>query len=173
VFPGDGRHSTAKESYPPARTEAIAWHHDAILFAIMPSYAMAQNLAADFGDEPGWVFKFGRPEGRMEFFVHVARGEIRSLLQAHPVYFEPPPKSLPIDMEDIDLDSPQVLEAFADAGGLEYLAQHPDARLDYELLHLAGTPNPVWTLWDHNTGLALLHLDAVTGQRTEDPHAGM
>lgn len=169
ILPEDGRDLTAKESYPPAQAEAIAWHHDAILYAIMPSYVMAENLAADFGDKPGWVFKFGRPEGRMEFFVHVARGEIRSLLQAHPVYFEPPPKSLPIDMEDMNLDSPQVLEAFLRHGGDDYLAQHPSPRLDYQLMHPPAIPNPVWSLFDYPNEDAVFHVDAVTGQPVCDP----
>lgn len=32
---------------------------------------------------------------------------------------------------------------------------------------------PMWTLWDHSSGQALLHVDAVTGQRYEQPHGGM
>lgn len=169
----DDRDFTAKESYPMAQREAVAWHDDAVLYAIMPSYAMAQNLGVDFGDEPGWVFKFGRPEGRMELFVHIAGGEVRSIVQAHPVYLEPPPELLPIDMEHIPLDSPQVLEFFVAQDGLQYLAQHSDARLDYELLHLTGIANPVWTLWDDSTAQALLHVDAVTGEMTQDPHRAM
>jgi hypothetical protein len=147
-----------------AQEEAARWHDDATLYAILPSYDMAENLGLDFGDEPGWVFKFGRPEGRLELLVHVAGGQLLSATQAHPVYFDTPPECFPIDMEDIAIDSPQLLAAFVDNGGVEYLAQHPNARLDYELSHCAAATNPIWTLWDHTAGLALLRLDAVTGE---------
>lgn len=164
VLPDDGRQLTAKQSYPVARGEAARWHDDATLYAILPSYDMAENLGLDFGDEPGWVFKFGRPEGRLELFVHVADGHLLSATQAHPVYFDTPPEYFRIDIEDIAIDSPQVLAAFVDNGGPQYLAEHPNARLDYELSHSAGATHPVWTLWDHTAGLALLRVDAVTGE---------
>jgi len=164
VLPDDGRQLTAKQSYPVAQEEAARWYDDATLYAIVPSYDMAENLHVDFGDEPGWVFKFGRPEGRLELFVHVAAGHLLSATQAHPVYFDTPPEYFPIHIEDIAIDSPQVLAAFVDNGGLQYLAEHPNARLDYELSHSAGATNPVWTLWDHTAGVALLRVDAVTGE---------
>jgi len=164
VLPEDGRQLTAKQSYPVAQEEAARWHDEAILYAILPSYAMAENLGLDFGDAPGWVFKFGRPASRLELLVHIASGHLLSATQAHPVYLDTPPEYLPIDIEDIAVDSPQVLAAFVDNGGLQYLAEHPNARLDYELSHSAGATNPIWTLWDHTARLALLRVDAVTGE---------
>lgn len=170
TLPNDGRQLTAKQSYPVARGEAVRWHDDATLYGILPSYQMADNLRVDFGDEPGWVFKFARPAGRMELFVHVAGGQVLSATQAHPVYLDTPPECFPIDIDNIAIDSPQLLAAFVDNGGKQYLAQHPNAQLDYELSHCAPAAKPTWTLWDHSAGLPLLRVDAVTGEELEDTY---
>ena len=162
----DGRFRTAMASYPPAEAKAKTWNPTAVLYEIVPSYTMQRNLALP-PSAPGWFFKFGIPGSPLEYFVQVLDGHVAGSTEAQPILIEPLPyETLPINIRDLKLDSSQVLEIFQKESGGELKRM----KIDYHLVHLKGTPNPVWNLFnDNDLGSPLISIDAVTGETVSDP----
>jgi hypothetical protein len=162
----DGRFRTAIDSYPPAEEKAKAWNPSAVLYEIVPSYTMQRNLGLP-RSTPGWFFKFGIPDSPLEYFVQVLDGHVSGSTEAQPILIEPLPyETLPINIEALKIDSSKVLEIFQK----EREGKLKGVKIDYYLIHLKGTPNPVWSLFDDNDpGSSLISIDAVTGETVPDP----
>ena len=162
----DGRFRSAMASYPPAEEKAKAWNPTAVLYEIVPSYTMQRNLGLP-PSAPGWFFKFGIPGSPLEYFIQVLDGHVAGSTEAQPILIEPLPyETLPINIKALKVDSSQVLEIFQKEGGGELKKM----KIDYHLVQLKGTPNPVWSLFDDNTsGSPLISIDAVTGEIVPDP----
>ena len=162
----DGRFRAAMASYPPAEEKAKAWNPTAVLYEIVPSYTMQRNLGLP-PSAPGWFFKFGIPGSPLEYFVQVLDGHVAGSTEAQPILIEPLPyETLPINIRALKVDSSQVLEVFQKEGGGELKR----TKIDYHLVHLKGTPNPVWSLFnDNDPGSPLISIDAVTGETVSDP----
>lgn len=158
-------------AYPLAVEEARAnWNDQALFRGIVPSFQMQQNLNLPLA--PGGLFlKFGLADDLEEYFVAVLNGTIHGTTIAEPVLIEPLPYSEEaIDIEALTVSSQQFRDAFlATEKGMTY-TETLDA-LDYGLIDLDSTPNPVWSLFDRATEEALFHMDAVTGEEVESPFA--
>jgi hypothetical protein len=103
--------------------------------------------------------------------VFVDRGEVEGSTEAQPILIEPLPyEYLPLDVEQIKVDSPQILKIYRANGGEAKLQEN--VWLDYRLVHVKGTPNPVWSLFDaQDLKTPLLSVDAKTGEVVGDPFA--
>jgi hypothetical protein len=141
-------------------------------YGIVPTAIMESNLGIPSMGR-GWFFQFGLGDSTVEYYVFVDRGEVGGSTEAQPILIEPLPyELLSIGLEEIKVDSPQVLERYKENGGKAYLESHPNVTLDYRLLHVKGTPNPVWSLFDaQDLKTPLLSVDAKTGEVVGDPFA--
>ncbi len=167
--PGD-RGLSALESYQAARSAARKWNPQGMWYGIVPTAIMESNLGIPSMGR-GWFFQFGLGDSTVEYYVFVDHGEVGGSTEAQPILIEPLPyEYLPLDVEQIKVDSPQVLRIYRANGGEAKL--QGNVQLDYRLVHVKGTPNPVWSLFDvSDLNNALIHVDARTGQVTDDPFA--
>ena len=159
-------------SYGVAEERARQWNADSVWHGIAPTSLMERNLGIPALGR-GWFFRFGQPGNTLEFYVLVDNLTIRGTTEAQPILIEPLPyELLPIGLEEIEVDSPQVLEIYKANGGKEYLQSHPDVGLDYRLVHVKGTPNPAWSLFDPaDPKTPLVSVDAKTAALVGDPFA--
>ncbi|MFQ5399218.1 MAG: hypothetical protein ACE5E7_06425 [Anaerolineae bacterium] len=166
----DGRLQTALQSYSLANPVALAeFHPDAYLAAIVPSNIMMTNL----GNPPvlpGWFFKFRRPDSRREFIVHVVDNVITGTTLTEAA-MDVGPTERPIDLSQVNLDSPDVLEQFQKVG-VERGIWSENIVYDLELVNLEGTNGPVWSVVNPITQEWLYFVDAVTGEETDNPYQG-
>ena len=169
---GEGRDVSALGSFGIAQERAKQWNAKSVWHGIMPTSMMEKNLGIPAMGR-GWFFRFGQEENTLEYYVLVDNLKIRGTTEAQPILVEPLPyELLSIGLEEIKVDSPQVLERYKENGGKAYLESHPNATLDYRLLHVKGTPNPVWSLFDaQDLKTPLLSVDAKTGEVVGDPFA--
>lgn len=164
----DGRLLTALQSYelayPVAQSE---FSTDAYLVEIVPSHIMLRNL----GNPPvlpGWFFKFKKPDSRREFIVQVVDEIITgTTLTESAMDVTLPPQ--PIDVSQIVLDSPDVLNKFKEIGSARGVWSESIA-YDLALVHLEGTDGPVWSVVDPITFDWLFSVDAITGEEVENPY---
>jgi len=167
----DKHGQTAFEAYPRAKEEAFRWNEEAILYQIPPTRLMESNLGLGGKGPAGWFFMFKTPDSPVEFYIEIVDGALYGKTEAQPILFEEPSYRLkPIDLDDNILDSDMALEAYFRNGGEKYFSKHPDVNIDYRLIHLEGADHPVWSIFDSADLVnALIHIDAVTGQVTQDP----
>lgn len=160
----NSRTLSAFNSFELAQARAQVWNPQYVWYGIMPSKLMQENLGIPVTGR-GWFFRFGLEENSLEYYVQVENGQVNGSTEAQPILVESLPyELLPIDMGELEIDSTQVLDTFALNGGAEYFEEHPAAKLDYRLLHVKGTPNPVWSLFDlTNLTQPLINVDAKTG----------
>jgi hypothetical protein len=162
--------TTAEEAYPLAQAEAGRWNPDAEFMGIVPGQQMAQNLQIP-PLAGGWFFKFAVPGELDEYYILVLGDSIAGTTEAQPILIEP----LPYTEEVIDLDELQVSsEAFQQRfleseAGARFRENFRPYAVDYRLVDLDSTPNPVWSALDPQTGDELFHMDAVTGEVVESP----
>ena len=163
---------SALASFSIAQERAQQWNAKSVWHGIVPVTMMEKNLGIPSTGR-GWFFRFGQSDNTLELYVLVDGLTIRGTTEAQPILVEPLPyELLAIGLKDIAVDSPQVLEAYKENGGQAYLDVHPDAQLDYRLMHVKGSPNPVWSLFDvQDLKTPLFNLDAKTGDVVGDPFA--
>jgi len=98
----------------------------------------------------------------------VAPSRARARATAAPI--EPPqPAELPIDPQQIKLDSPQVFEQFKAFAAKQQLKTE-GILYDLDLVNLEGSVGPVWSVVDPATKQRIYSLNAVTGE--EIPNFG-
>jgi hypothetical protein len=155
-----------------ARERAQQWNARSVWHGIVPVTMMEKNLGIP-AMGGGWFFRFGQEDNTLELYVLVDGLQIRGATEAQPILVEPLPyELLAIELEDITVDSPQVLEAYKENGGQAYLDEHPELQLDYRLVHVKGNPNAVWSLFDaQDLKTPLFNVDAKTEQVVGDPFA--
>lgn len=168
----DGRGATALEAYPPALEQAKKWNPEAVLYQVVVTRLMEQNLGLP-SDLPGWFYMFRVPGSPVEYYVKVVNGTVNGVTEAQPVIIgEAPYEYLPVDIEALAISSDEAVRLFLENGGKAYLDAHPSMLLDYRLLHIEGQPNPVWSLFDAAdlTAPPLFNVDAATGEIVGDPY---
>jgi len=173
ALPDDGRGATAFAAYPLALAKALQWAPDAQLTQITITRLMEQNLGLP-NDLPGWFYMFQVPGSPVEYYIKTVNGAVSGSTEAQPIIVgEAPYKYVAMDVSALKLDSDDALRLFMDNGGQAYLAANPDMLIDYRLIHLDTTPNPVWSIFDATelTAAPLFNVDAVTGGIVKDPYA--
>lgn len=169
--PDDGRGETALTAYPIAEAEAKRWNKDALLYQIPVNKIMEINLGIPPGI-PGWFFMFKVPNSPVEYYIKIVKGHVFGTTEAQPILVQALPyELLPIDVDQLRLDSDDVLMFFMESGGTEYMSAHPEWQIDYRLVHLKGQPHPVWSLFDVSNvdSPPLFNVDSVTGHPVGDP----
>jgi hypothetical protein len=169
-LPQVGRALPAIGSFEAAMQAARLWNTQSAWYGIMPSKLMQGNLGIPTTGL-GWFFRFGLEENTLEYYVHVEKGKVTGTTEAQPILTQPLPyKLLAIEISEITIDSTQVLEIYMQNGGEQYFAQHPGTKLDFRLLHVEGSPHPVWSLLDTvNPNEPLINIDAATGEIVANP----
>jgi len=164
-----GRLLAALESFTIAQRQAKEWNPNALWIAIMPTTIVASNLGLPLGAE-GWFFKFELADSPVEYFIHVGDGIITGSSEAQPLV-EPSYQLVPLEFSSLKVDSKDVLATFLESeAGQEYVGRNNSPRWDYRLVHLEGTQNPVWSLFDAaNITVSLINIDAITGEIVDDP----
>ena len=164
--------ASALASFGMAQERAKQWNANSVWHGIVPVTMMEKNLGIPATGR-GWFFRFGQQGNTLELYVLVDNLGIRGATEAQPILVEPLPyELLAIELKDIQVDSPQVLEAYKENGGQAYLDEHPEAQLDFRLMHVKGKPNPVWSLFDaQDLKTPLFNVDAKTGEVVGDPFA--
>ncbi len=173
ALPDDGRGATALDAYPLALVKALEWDPAAQLTQITITRLMEKNLGLP-NDLPGWFYMFQVPGSPVEFYIKTVNGAVSGSTEAQPIIVgEAPYKYVPIDLGALKLDSDDALRLFMDNGGQAYLAANPAMLIDYRLIHLEGTPNPVWSIFDATdlSAAPLFNVDAVTSGIVKDPYA--
>jgi hypothetical protein len=167
----DVHNETAFTAYPIAENEALKWNPEATLYQIPPTRQMEQNIGLPPGGLPGWFFMFKEADSPVEFYVKVVDGKISGKIEAQPIIVGEPEYilvQLPVDGSLIDSD--HALQVYLNDGGEEYYNTHPDVEFDFRLVHLDGQQNPVWSIFDAaDMTVPLYHVDAVSGQESQDP----
>jgi len=173
TLPDDGRGATALDAYPIALAKAQEWSPDAVLMQITITRLMEKNLGLP-SDLPGWFYMFQVPGSPVEYYIKTVDGKVSGTTEAQPVIVgESPYKYVAIDVAGLTLDSDDALRLFMDNGGRAYVAANADMLIDYRLVHLDSTPNPVWSIFDATdlTAAPLFNVDAVNGKIVTDPYA--
>ena len=164
----DGRSESALTSYERAAEVARnEYDPEAQLYGIVPSGIMLTNL----GNPPvlpGWFYKFKREGSRREFIVQVVDEVVTGTTIAEPMQ-ELQPAELPIDLSQVKIDSPQVLEQF-EAVAAERNLQTDGVSYDLELVSLEGSSGPVWSVVDPATKEWLYSISAANGNEVPNPH---
>jgi len=170
----DKHTQTAFEVYPIALEEAKKWNSEAALYQIPATRLMETNLGLPPGGPPGgWFFMFKVPDSPLEFYVEIVDGVIYGKTEAQPILIgEPKFSLLALKMDGSLMDSVGALGVYYDNGGKDYLSTHPNAILDYRLVHLDGLSNPVWSIFDVEANVAapLVNIDAQSGKIVNDPY---
>ncbi|MAT97143.1 MAG: hypothetical protein CL608_08375 [Anaerolineaceae bacterium] len=164
----DGRSQTAVAAYELALEVALdEFSPEAYLHTIAPSNIMLSNL----GNPPvlpGWFYIFKRPESRRELVVQVVDSVVTGTTLTESVS-DIQPTPLPIDMNQITLDSDDVFELFNEVGGSRGLVQE-GVPYDLELIYLTGSDAPVWSVVDPFTQQWVISFNAVTGEEVPNPY---
>ena len=170
--PYDNRSQTAFHEFPPAQLQAIkAWNSKAKLYEIPPLRAMEKNLGYP-RSLPGWFFMFKVENSPLEYYVEIRDTHLIGFTEAEPILIQKLSYTLlPININNKLLDSDKALKIYLENGGEEYLTKHTNAEIDYRLVFVSGTPNPIWSIYDASdlTKPPIFNLDAVTGKKVNDP----
>ncbi len=164
----DGRGQTAVAAYDLALSVAqTEFSPDAYLHTIAPSNIMLSNL----GNPPvlpGWFYIFKMPDSRRELIVQVVDTFVTGTTLTESIS-DIQPAPLPIDMNQIVLDSDEVVARFNEVGGSRGLVQ-AGVPYDLELIYLTGSSAPVWSVVDPFTQQWVISFDAVTGEEVPNPY---
>jgi hypothetical protein len=163
----DGRALTTFDAYDLVEDIALEeFHPEAYLSAIVPSRIMLTNL----GNPPvlpGWFYRFRRPESRREFIIQVVDDVVTGSTLTESAMDVSPPE-LPLVVDDLVIDSNEVLEMFeavaAERGILEELIY------DLELVDLEGGKGPTWSVVHPTTREWLYSINALTGEEAPNPY---
>ncbi len=161
---------TAFADYPRALEDALRWNPKAELVQIAPTGQMRLNLGVGGGVGREWFYMFKLPDSPLEFFVAIDEGTIYGRTEAQPLLIEELPYVMQVIKLDGLIDSDEALRQYLNNGGDKYLADNPDVKLDFRLIYLQNTPNPVWSIFsDKDYSDPLYNLDAVTKEAASDP----
>lgn len=160
----DGRSQTALAAYGLAEEVALAeFSAEAYLHSIVPSNIMLSNL----GNPPvlpGWFYIFKRPDSRRELIVQVVDNVVTGTTLTESIS-DIQPMPLPIDVNQIMLDSDDVFLRFEEVGGVEEGVPY-----DLELIYLTGNDAPVWSVVNPFTQQWVVSFDAITGEEVSNPY---
>ncbi len=171
-LPSHGRQDTFEEAYQAALPHAQTWNANAVLYQVAPTAFMAANLGQPVAETPGWFFMFRDPASPVEYFVMIVDGALYGATEAQAIVVGEARYALqPIDLAAVKVDDVSVMQQFMANGGQDYVSLHPNFAPDFQLVHVQGQPNPVWSLFDGSDleAPALIHVDATTGAVTTDP----
>jgi hypothetical protein len=165
-----GREMTALDSLTVAQEiSRNQFSPEAQLYAIVPSRIMIMNL----GSPPvvsGWFYKFKVPGSSRELMVQVVDGKISGTTEVE--LLEPAtPAELPLDLDQIKIDSDQVFASFVEKAPSLGLTVTEPKRYDLELVFLEGQNEPVWSVVDPTTLEWLYTISATTGQEAPNPRS--
>jgi hypothetical protein len=108
---------SARSAYLLAQEVALNWREDAYLTSVSSSWPSATMGA--FAEPVSWVFQFYSPSGGKVNLISVAGGEARALRQSFAPY------ALSAIVPDAwQVDSPQALAEWLNAGGGRFLRAH-------------------------------------------------
>ncbi len=166
----DGRKQTAVSAYELALPVALdEFSPDAYLHTIAPSQIMLSNL----GNPPvlpGWFYIFKKPESRREFIVQVVDNVVTGTTLTESVS-DIQPVPLPIDMNQVVIDSDEIFALFNEIGEELNVAQGSiPVPYDLELIYLTGSDAPVWSVVDPYSQEWILSFSAVTGEEVSNPY---
>lgn len=152
---------TAKEAYPSALKAAQAWQGDAQLVSANASW---RDLAAEelLDAEVAWAFTFFSPLARQIRILSVTPNAAEAVES-----IDVTPRTRVADVELWQVDSPQVLRAFLDHGGREFLSENPDATASLRLGPGEGGEPLVWLAFGISSGNKSTHtvqVDPTDGQ---------
>jgi hypothetical protein len=169
----DPHTETAFNAYPRAKEDALKWNEHAILYQIPSTRLMEKNLGLSGGGPAGWFFMFKVPGSPVELYVEIVNNKLYGRTEAQPVIIgEPKYKNNPIDLNKELLDSDKALDVYLNDGGKDYFSTHKNVDLDYRLVYLEGTNDPIWSIFDaSDLATPLYDVDAVTGKKTQDPYS--
>ncbi len=161
-----GRNQSALESYKVALATAKQEFGDVQLYAILPSHIMLRN----FGNPPvdlGWFFKFRVANDPNDHFVQVANGRVNGSRSLIPL--GDPEIQQPIDLASVKLDSDAVFAKFRERAPALGISVSDRIDYDLELVYLAGSPAPIWSVVTPEGDKWLYSLNATTGEETKNP----
>jgi len=165
----DGRSQSALTSLKVAeRIAKEEYDPEARLYAIIPSGIMISNLGRP-PVLPGWFYKFKRENSRREFTVHVADGQATGTTLAEPAVL-PDEKELPIELDKVKFDSPQVFKRFQAFAAKQNIVVEGKV-FDLELTNIEGKGGPVWSVVDPETNRWLYSINAANGAEVGNPHS--
>ncbi|MDQ4078163.1 MAG: hypothetical protein M3220_18190 [Chloroflexota bacterium] len=158
----------AEEVYPIAAEAAQEWREDAYFVGLVPAFQMQQNLNVP-PLRGGWFFKFALEDSLDEYYVLVLGESISGSTVAQPILIEPLPYTEePIDIDQLEISSEEFERRFFESEvGAPY--EDDQTAVDFRLVDLDSTPNPVWSALLAESGEELFHLDAMTGEEVAGP----
>lgn len=108
---------TARSAYAVAWEATQKWQKDAYLVSASTSW---RNATVDMFREPvSWAFQFYSPSARQVQILSVSGGEAKALRESRTAY-----DLSPVTAEAWQMDSPQALGAWLNAGGGRFLRSH-------------------------------------------------
>lgn len=162
----DGRSLTALEAHDIALDVAQRqFDPEAQLYTIVPSTVMLNNLGGP-PVAPGWFYKFKTdPDSLNEYVIQVVDDGTTGALEVSAI--SPLPElELPLDLDQIELDSDEVFAQFEEYAAAEGIPTE-DVIYDLELVYLDNADEPFWSVVDPETLEWLYTISAVTGEETE------
>ncbi len=162
---------TAFHAYPIAEITAKKWNPAAVLYGVPATFKMESSLSLPWTGA-GWFFFFKIPDSPLEYYVLIENGKLQGMTEAQPIVVgERTLKYFPLPALDTLLDSDEVLAIYMKNGGEKYLADHPQAVLNPELLFTNNDPYPVWDIFDlkekETATVSIFRLNALTGEVLE------
>lgn len=159
---------TAFEAYEITKELAQKWDPTATLHGIPATFKMESSVRNPWTGK-GWFFLYKVPTNTLEYYIYVDNGKLQGYTEAQPIVVgERELKYFPLPPFDEMLDSDEVMEVFMQNGGDKYLADHPQAKLNMELLFTNKFPHPVWDIYDFNeletAMVSIFRLNALTGE---------
>lgn len=159
---------TAFEAYEITKELAQKWDPTATLYGIPATFKMESSVRNPWTGK-GWFFLYKVPTNTLEYYIYVDNGKLQGYTEAQPIVVgERELKYFPLPPFDEMLDSDEVMEVFMQNGGDKYLADHPQAKLNMELLFTNKFPHPVWDIYDFNeletAMVSIFRLNALTGE---------
>ncbi len=159
---------TAFEAYEITKELAHKWDPTATLHGIPATFKMESSVRNPWTGK-GWFFLYKVPTNTLEYYIYVDNGKLQGYTEAQPIVVgERELKYSPLPPFDEMLDSDEAMEVFMQNGGDKYLADHPQAKLNMELLFTNKFSHPVWDIYDFNeveTAMeSIFRLNALTGE---------
>ena len=159
---------TAFEAYEITKELAHKWDPTATLHGIPATFKMESSVRNPWTGK-GWFFLYKVPTNTLEYYIYVDNGKLQGYTEAQPIVVgERELKYSPLPPFDDMLDSDEAMEVFMQNGGDKYLADHPQAKLNMELLFTNKFSHPVWDIYDFNeveTAMeSIFRLNALSGE---------
>jgi hypothetical protein len=154
---------TAQEALPSAQEAARAWQEDAQLMSANASW---RGLPPDelLDEEVSWAFVYFSPGARSlrVFQVTPDGAEEAETMDANP-------HTRVVDTGSWLVDSPDVLNAFLNQGGRDFLHENPEATITLRLGSTEDGDSPVWLavgISSEDKETIVVQIDPVNGEPT-------